>query len=537
MQNRRLASAAVIVMAALLLSRLTGFLRSTAIPNILGTDIIRAAYYQSFTITDFMYNILLGGAISAALIPVLSSYLVRNEEEDGWKAVGTFINVVIVAMVVLCLLGMVFSPQIVSFIWRSSSNETKELTSTLTRILFPSVAFIMLAGLANGVLNSYQRFAAAALGPSIYNLLCVLSILLLGKKYGVKTVVIGVMCSAILYFVFQLSFVIKNLKYYKFKIHLKHSGYKKLLGLAIPSLTASSIMQINVVITTIFATKFGEASVAAYKWASDVWQMPYGIFAVAIGTAILPSLSEKLAINEKLTYKSILTKGINMVLIFAIPSAVAFVTLNSSIISGIYQWTNKVTVASITLSSNILLFFSVAIVFTSMAAILNRAFYANNDTKTPLFIGAGSIILTVLLNFIFYKYTNLMAVGLSLAYSIPSVLNVLVLLLILNKRKIGVDIRLLLKCFIQILTAALIMGVVLYFINRYSPIVNEAVFTLNYKFRALSYLLFEVFIGVIVYSLVILLFKIPEGIYIFDIISGKLKFYISKCLNIFIRKR
>jgi putative peptidoglycan lipid II flippase len=226
-----------------------------------------------------------------------------------------------------------------------------------------------------------------------------------------------------------------------------------------------------------------------------------------------------------------------MVLIFSIPSAIAFVTLNSSIISAIYQWSHKVSVASISLSSNILLFFSIAVVFTSMAAILNRAFYANNDTKTPLFIGAGSIILTVLLNIIFYKFTNFKAVGLSLAYSIPTVLNVLVMLFILNKKKIGVEVRLLLKYSIQILIAALLMGVVLYFTNKYSPINYKAVFTLNFKIKALSYLLVEVLIGVIVYSSIILFLKIPEGKYIFNIISEKIKLLKIRIINIFVRKR
>ena len=532
----RLAGAAAIVMSAIILSRLTGFLRSTFIPNLLSDKVTTDAYLLSFSITDFMYNLLVGAAIAAALIPILSGYLARDEEEDGWKVIGSFINVTFLLMTVVCFFGMVFSPQIVELMGHEYNHETKKLAVSLIRILFPSVGFIMLAGVTNGVLNSYKRFAAAAFGPSIYNLGSALSILLL-SRFGVKVVAFGVMISAAIYFFFQLSFAIKNMKYYKLKIYLKHPGFKKIYGLAIPSLLSSSIMQVNVLISAYFAGSLVTGSLTAYRSANDVWQMPFGIFAVGIGTAILPSLSEKLALGDVASYKIILSKGMNMVLLFAVPSAMAFVTLNVPIMSAIYKWSNKVDTPFILLSSQILMFFSIAVVFSSMLTIINRAFYANNDTITPLFIGVSSIVITAFLNLIFNKFTNLNAGGIALAYSIASAFNLILSIIILNKRKIGVDLRPLIKYFIKILMAATVMGCVLYVLNRLSTInYNEALGTVP-KLKVLGYLLLEVIAGMIVYFGVILIMKVPEGLYILNIMSDKIKIVKTRGLKIFTKIR
>ena len=181
------------------------FLREMLVPNMIGVNEAGDAYTIAFRITGLMYDMLVGGAISAALIPILSGYIAKKDEENGWKAVGTFINVVIVAMSVVCLSGIIFAPQLVSLIAVGFESEAqKQLTVDLTRILFPSVAFLMLAGLSNGVLNSYHRFAAAAYGPSIYNIGSALSILLFSKsQWGVRGVAFGVMGSAIIYFYFN----------------------------------------------------------------------------------------------------------------------------------------------------------------------------------------------------------------------------------------------------------------------------------------------------------------------------------------------
>ena len=132
----------MIVMFSMVISRITGFVRDTLISN-LGkdnADVLNTA----FASTNIIYNLLVGGAIAAALIPVLSSYIVKDEEDKGWKAIGTFVNITFLGAIVFCILGMIFAPQIVSILGRGFPQEKINLSISLTRILFPSVGFLML---------------------------------------------------------------------------------------------------------------------------------------------------------------------------------------------------------------------------------------------------------------------------------------------------------------------------------------------------------------------------------------------------------
>ncbi len=405
-QNKQLAGAAAIVMSSIVVSRITGFIREMLLPNAFGLQETADAYTFAFKITGLMFDMLVGGAIAAALIPVLTGYIEKNQEEDGWKAVGTFINLVFVATCIISLIGIVFAPFIVSITAPGFNESTAQLTVRIMRILFPSVAFLMLAGLCNGVLNSYQRFASAAYGPTIYNIGSALSILFFSKR-GIETVAFGVMCSSIVYFLFQLSFTIKNLKYYRIKFYFDHPGFKKLFKLAVPSLISSSIVQVNVIISSSFASLFTAGSVAAYNIADRLWQLPYGIFAQGMGTAMLPILSARYTAGEIDDCKSIINKSLKTVLMLSIPSAFGFVLLKEQILRTILKFTALVEESDIILTGNILMFFSIALMTHSIVAIMNRSFYAINDTKTPLFIGSSTILVNIILSYIFYKTTSL----------------------------------------------------------------------------------------------------------------------------------
>lgn len=503
-QKKKLTKTAFIVMISIVLSRLTGFLREILIPNILGTNEVGDAYVIAFRITGLMYDLLVGGAIAAALIPVLSGYLAKDEEEEGWKAVSTFMNIVFIAMIFTCALGIIFAPQIVSFSNDLFNMNLKslELAVRLTRILFPSVAFLMLAGITNGVLNSYNKFAAAAYGPSIYNTGSALSILLL-SRYGVEAVAVGVMSSSIIYFLFQFCFGFKNFKYYRLAFFWKHEGFKKMFSLAIPSLASSSIVQINIIITTFFVPFFGTGNVTAFQTADRIWQMPYGVFAQGMGIAMLPMLSANLAVGEIAQYKNTLLKGLKTVLFLTVPSSVAFVVLKDPVIS-IFKLSNKFSDSAAVNAGNILMFFSIALITQSLVTVLNRAFYADNDAKTPLFIGIATILLNIVLSYIL-RHTALGVAGMALAYSIASTVNAFLLMAVLNSKMKGIYINKLMQFIIKVIPSALLMGAALYAINC---IVQFCAFS---KILQFIILIVYVAIGASIYFTAAYILKIDEA--------------------------
>ena len=524
-QKRKLAGAAVIVMSSMIISRMTGFIRDTLITN-LGSD-KSDILMTSFTATNIMYNLLVGGAIASALIPVLSSFIVRNEEEEGWKAVGTFINVTFIISIVFCIFGIIFSPQLVSVLGKGYSPEKLQKTIILTRILFPSVGFIMLAGLTNGVLYSYKRFTSAAYGPAIYNIGVIISILIF-RKASLEKIAIGIMVSAFIYFLFQLSFAIKDIKFYRFKIFFKDPGFIRLVKLAIPSLLASSIVQLNAVISQSYTSNYAKGSVTAFLNANNIWQLPYGIFAMGLGSAILPTLSEKLALGQVKEFKELLNKSLKNILLLITPSVIGFIIIGKPIVSAIYKWSNQFGVERINLTAHVLLFFSIALFSQSILAIIGRAYYASNDTRTPLILGGSSILLNGLACYIFFKTTNLQAGGMSLASSISSTFYMVTMVYILSKKLHGILLQDLLKFLNKTVIAAVFMGIILFIMNILIPIDFAAKFSLHSKLIELGILVLEVAVGGITYFSVILLMKVPEGKYLIELFFNRFKTFTLK---------
>ncbi len=509
--NKKVTGAAIIVMTSLVVSRITGYLRTILINNLL-TASQSDSLLAAFRTTDLMYNLLIGGAISAALIPILSGYLARDEEKDGWKAVGTFINVIFLTMLVISSLGVIFAPFVVSLTASGLEGQVRETTIELTRILFPSVGFMMLAGMTNGVLNSYQRFAAAAYGPSLYNLGTALSILVL-SRFGVKFVAYGVLASAVMYFLVQVSFALPNFKYYRPSLLLRHPGFIRLFKLAIPSLAASAVAQINVLVSLNFISLFKqEGDITAYYNANDMWQLPYGIFAMGLGTALLPTLSEKLALKQVDEFKSIISKAFKTILYLIIPSAAAFIVISQPVISVVYKWSSNIDSHRITTAGSILFLFTAGMIAQSMLAILNRAFYANNDTKTPLYVGALSIVLNLVCCFIFLKTTELGPAGMALSYSIQSVVNMTVMMYILSKRMNGMQWKKLISYTIKLVEAAAIMGVAIFLLNKLLPVDFTEAYSFKGKITEIIVLGIEVVVGAAIYFGCTMLLKVEEAV-------------------------
>ncbi len=520
-QGKKLASAAVIVMSSIILSRITGFVRESMLSWKVGLSWAQDAYIAAFTVPDLMYNLLVGGTISAALIPVLSSFLEKDEEEKGWKATSTFINIIFSGMLVLCALGILLAQFIIPLVtpgFAEKSPETKELAIMLTRILFPSVSFIMLAGICNGVLNSYRKFAAAAYGPSIYNIGCALSILLFAgnNRESMIKVAIGVACSSFVYFLFQFSFALKNFKHYSFQFDIRNSDFVRLFKQAIPSLMSSSIVQVNAMISTAFVSlSVLEGSLAAFGNANKLWQLPYGIFAMGIGTAILPTLSRKYAAGDFDDYRSILTKSLTSVLFLSMPSAIGFIVLKEPIVRAIFSWGGKFDENSVIIVAGILAFFSLAMISQSIVATINRGFYALQDTKTPLIAGIISVILNFSFGYIFHKFTNLQASGMALSYTIISTVNAILLLVLLNRKIRGVNLNRFFSFVAKAAPASVAMGAVLFLLDRI-PVRLET------KTGELLYLALEIAAGVLVYLSVMVLLKGEEALYFVKTLKNKL---------------
>lgn len=525
--NSRMAAAAIIVMSSMVFSRLTGFIREIALSWKLGLDWTHDAYIAAFAIPDLLYVLLVAGMIAAALVPFISGSLEKGEEKEGWDAASSFINLIIISTIILCIVGVVFAPQIIPLVapgFSEKSPHTKELAIILARILFPSVFFIMLAGICNGVLNSYRKFAAAAYGPSIYNIGCAISIFLFADTNPESMIrtAIGVSASAFIYFIVQLLFTLPKLKLYKIAINLYDKGLKKLISQAVPSIMSSSVTQINMIISTAFVSLSAvEGSLAAFRNANTVWQLPYGIFAMGIGTAMLPALSGKYATKDFSEYKSLLMKSLTSVLYLAVPSAVGFIVLREPLIRAIFNWGGRFTESNVPFVASILVLFSLAMISQSVVAIMNRAFYAGQDTKTPLYTGLGTIILNIVFCVLFYHFTGFGAAGMALSYSIISTVNSVMLLLLLNKKLKGIQLKKLFGFAKGVVPSVMVMGAALYILELL-PVDYYS------KSMQLLYLAFEILMGAAVYITMTFVLKADIALYLINLVINLVKSKLKK---------
>jgi putative peptidoglycan lipid II flippase len=519
--KNKLSNAVIIVMVSTLLSRIVGFVREMLLPNMLASRIATDAYNNAFIMPDLMYSLLLGGAISAAMIPVLSGYIDTDNEKEGWFAVSNFMNTVFILMVILCILGTVFSKELMYIlISGQDKEETRMLAAGISRILFSSIAFLMLSGLLNGVLNSYRKFAAAALGPIIYNIGSALSIYFL-SRYGVEMIAYGVLASSVIYFLTVFIFSYKYLKYYKPVITYRNRSANKLFRLAFPSFLSASVVQLNIIVSLKFANLFAEGRVTAFKLADRIWQMPYGIIAVSMGIALLPTLSGLYAKKEAGRFADLINTSFKYILTVILPCSIGFLVLNKKIVMTVIKFSKNLSATDVNVISGILLIFSVALITQSMIAILNRIFYSIQDTKVPFYSGAATIVINLGLSYLFYKTSDLDINGIALAYSISSLANMVILLAILKHKVREISFLPLVKFFVKLLPPLIGMTVVIFFMDRYITFEDKGISVVS-KITQLGLLGSTALAGAIVYFTLIIVFRVPEGIGIYNKICIKL---------------
>ncbi len=417
--------AALLMMSGLLLSKLTGMLREILVPYVFGgVSYITDAYNIGFNIPDLFYQLLIGGAIQAAITPTLAAALEKRKEKEGWRSVSILINLTSVIVIVAVLIGELIAPYIIPLLYQSPKITPAALTLavSVTQALFPQVFFMMLAALCIGILNAYKKFGSTSFGPAIYNVCFILVMVFLATKdaTGPVRVASGVMLATCFYFVMQFWLARKEFKHFSLSFDYRDSGFQRLLKLAVPTLISGSIVQINMIILNSFATQYGESTVSLLRNASSTWQLPYGIFAIAIGNVMLPSLSGLHAVRDYEGSRRLFGRSLRSALFMIIPSAGLFLAMQPDVIRAIFQWSPVYTEQNVTLAASMLSWYCLAMVAQTIIFIVNQAFYARKMTKIALFNGILTLVLNVLLCLLLSVVNPGDAGNLSFSYTLTS---------------------------------------------------------------------------------------------------------------------
>jgi putative peptidoglycan lipid II flippase len=486
------------MMAGLLLSKISGHLREILIVPMLGYGVVSDAFIIGFQIPDLFYQLLVGGAIGAAVTPTLSQALEKGEEGKGWRSLSILINYAALGMLAAVLLGEWLSPQLLALYNSSKDPAITDLAVRVSRALFPQVFFMMLAALCIGILNAYRQFGRTSFGPSIYNIAVVLAMILLGERSerGAVRVAAGVMGAAAIYFIFQAIMAAPLLKQYSLSLDYKDPGFRQMVRLAVPTLISGSIVQVNTIILTGFADQFPGAA-TSLRNAATTWQLPYGIFVVAIGNVMLPSLARYHAAQDESSSSQLFGQSLRQALFLMIPAAALILSMQQDVIRAIFQWSSSYSAEQVITAASVLRWYALAMIAQTFVFLTNQAFYARKMTRVALVNGLVTLVLNPLLCLILLRGFKMDISGLSLAYTLTSTVSAFFLYRMhafiapqATPRHIG-------GYLLRLMAAASAMMVLLLFLNRISYVPQGKLFELIWLF-ARSALALLVFLGVAV---------------------------------------
>jgi len=428
-ESQSMTVSTVIMMIGLLLSKLTGQLREILImPVFGGNPEITDAYIIGFQVPDLFFQLLVGGAIQAAITPFLAAALERGSERRAWRSLSIFINYAAVIMIIASAFGIITAPWLVPLLNAGKSELTVSLAVKVTQALFPQVFFMMMAALCIGILNAYKRFTSTSFGPAVYNIAVILAMVILGSAspLGAVRTAVGVTIAALIYFLLQFFLSRTMFRNYRFSFDRQDTGFVLLLRRAVPTLFSGSIIQLNTIILNAFAFQFAGAA-TMLRQASTTWQLPYGIFTVAIGNVMLPTLSRNFAANDDIRARRLFAQSLRRALFLVMPVAAIFFFLPQDTIAAIFQWGSSYTDAFAAQTAEILRFYCIAMIAHTFVFLTNQAFYSRGQTRIALVNGVITLFLNTLLCYLLTSYTELGVASLSLAYTLTSIFSALFL--------------------------------------------------------------------------------------------------------------
>ena len=429
-QSKTVTGAAIVISAATLLSRVVGIARDRVFAHYFGVGPVMDAYYAAFKIPDLIYNLLIVGALTAGFIPAFTKLFYKETNHTAaWRLCNNVINIIGIALLVLCGLGMLFTPFIAKIIAPGFSGESQRLVATFTRIMFFSPLLLGVSMVLGGILQSLRRFLVYSIAPVFYNLGIIFGALVLVPIVGISGLAWGVVVGAGLHASIQLYGALHNGYRWQWRFNLKDPETRLIGKLMVPRTLGLAVTQLNTVIVTMLASLLPIGSVAVYSYANNLQGVSTGLIGIPFALAVFPLLSTLAAENNGEGFIKHLSETTRQIIFLIIPISVIVLLLRAQIVrvilgTGAFDWSATINTA------DTLAFFSLGLFAQSLIPLYARAYYALANTKTPFIIGIISELISIIAALLLME--PLGVAGLALASSIGAVLNATLLFLSLR---------------------------------------------------------------------------------------------------------
>jgi putative peptidoglycan lipid II flippase len=452
---RTLARAGLIVSSAFLISRILGWLRLVVIGNVVHDPAELDAFFAAFRIPDLLFQLVAAGALSSALIPVVTGVIATDGTARAWRVVSTVTTLMLSALLVLASVVFVFADTLVPLYTSGFGPATMDLTIQLTRIMVLSPIFLALGAVATSVLNARGRFAAAAIAPIVYNLAIIGAALLLTPALGVIGLAVGVVLGSLGHLLVQVG-PVRSLGFqFTPKADTADPAARKALLLMAPRAVGLGAAQITFVVVTALATTVGTGAVTAFTIAFTLLQIPIGVIGVPLGVVLFPSMSQEAAAGDHAAFVGLITRAMRFLAVVMLPIAVIAAILRVETVALLFP---SFSAAAIELTADTLLAFLVGLGAHALIAVLARAFYARQDTLTPVLAAVGAVFLNTTLAWWLVGPYGLP--GIALAIAIAAWLEAAVLLVLLRRREGPLGLAAVGWVFARTAVAAAVAGVV-----------------------------------------------------------------------------
>ena len=472
--------AAVILAGSSILSAVLGFLRDRLLASKFGAGAELDIYYSAFRIPDLVFGLLVSGGIIAAFLPIFSEYY-KKDRKEAWNLTSNVLNVFLFSSILICLLLVIFVPYFIKFVVPGFDKEARQMTITLTRIMFLSPIFFGISNIFASILQYFHRFLMYALAPLLYNIGIIVGILVFYPFFGLKGLAFGVVFGAFLHWFCQIPSALHCGFSWRPIFTLKSSGLIRIVRLMIPRTISAVLFHINLIVITAIGSTIGKGAIAVFNLAEHFRSLPIGIVGGSFAVAAYPFLAKLETEEKRERFIKSFSSTCRKILFLTIPLSFLLFLLRTQIIrlilgAGKFDWlATRLTAGSLGL-------FAFGIFAYSLIPLFVRAFFALQDTKTPLIISAIALSFNVLFAFLFvwlFSFENLFSylfvwllnlegiknikvLGLSLAISFAGIFQLILLFLFLRKKIGDFEIARIKKSFLKILSASILMSVFVY---------------------------------------------------------------------------
>lgn len=511
----KVAKAAVGLMAATLIAKILGFGRELALASAYGASGTSDAFLVAMNIPAVIFSAI-GTSLGTAFIPLYCDLEAKQGKKASLRFSNNVLNIVVLLCLITSLVGVVFTEPIVKLFAVGFKGETLTQAIYFTRVLILGMAFLGMSYIMMAFLQVKENFVIPGLMSVPYNMLIIISIFL-SVTINPNLLPWGTLIGLSLQFIFQYPFARKKGFKYRPYINLKDEYLKRMLWLIGPVLIGVAVTQVNSIVDRTIASTLVEGSISALNYATKLNQFVMGMFIVSISSVIYPMLSKLSTENNKKKFKESIVTAINVVTLIIIPISVGAIILAEPIVKLLFQ-RGEFDARATQMTAIALIFYSIGMLGFGLRDILGKIFYSLQDTKTPMINGIIAMVLNIVLNLAFVKYTNMGLGGLAFATSISSLVTI-ALLSVSLRRKIGAfGGKKIISVLIKSIIAALLMALVTKFTYNAIDVFLSAGFIQDAIKLAIS-----VGLGAIVYAVSIIVLRVDEVKLIFKMINKKVK--------------